>query len=489
MYIIAICLIILVIVNIWRMQKKRLHLPPGPCPLPLLGNALQGSSELYKSYHKFSKQYGPVFTVWLGNLPVVALCGYEVVKDAFVNHALQFGDRGPMKILEILSKGYGIATTNGERWQLMRFFTVTTLRNFGMGKRSMEERIQEEARHLTEAVAGKGGQLFNPHILIGRSVNNVINLVVFGRRWNYEDARILKLFSTINNLLIFIRCNYGMAYSVLPAIMKYLPGPHQKVFQDCEELESFIQDQVISHESTLDPDYPRDYIDCFLIKAKKENGNPESHYCQKNLVRAVFELFIAGTDTVSTTIQFAMLVMINYPQIQEQVQKEIDTVVGPYRLTGVADKVKMPYTNAVVHEIQRIANVTPMALPHKVTEDTSFRGFIIPKGITILPIIGSVLSDPEHWETPDEFNPGHFLDQNGDFKLPNAFMPFSAGKRKCPGESLARMELFLFLTALLQKFKFQAEHHPKSSDLGMLRSALRTTKFLHNLRAYPRTSV
>ncbi|XP_077127574.1 cytochrome P450 2K1-like [Ranitomeya variabilis] len=118
------------------------------------------------------------------------------------------------------------------------------------------------------------------------------------------------------------------------------------------------------------------------------------------------------------------------------------------------DKPQLAYTNAVIHEAQRVLDLAPTALFHAVNEDIKFRGYTIPKGTTVIPFITSVLQDPSQWETPEDFNPQHFLDEDGQFRTRMAFIPFSAGKQACLGENLARMELFLLFSALLQKFTF-----------------------------------
>ncbi|KGL82776.1 Cytochrome P450 2J6, partial [Tinamus guttatus] len=109
------------------------------------------------------------------------------------------------------------------------------------------------------------------------------------------------------------------------------------------------------------------------------------------------------------------------------------------------------YTNAVVHEVQRFSNVVPVGVPRMTTRDTLLGGFLVPKGTLLMTNLTSLFMDKKTWETPDAFNPEHFL-KDGQFCRREAFIPFSLGKRACPGEQLARAELFLFFTALLQKF-------------------------------------
>ncbi|NXH95018.1 CP2K1 protein, partial [Pachycephala philippinensis] len=113
------------------------------------------------------------------------------------------------------------------------------------------------------------------------------------------------------------------------------------------------------------------------------------------------------------------------------------------------------YTEAVIHEIQRFANLVPMGVSRSTPSDVNFRGYVIPKGTEIIPLLTSALNDELHWKTPDQFNPSHFLDANGNFIRREAFIPFSIGKRgrrACLGEGLAKMELFLFFSGLLRRF-------------------------------------
>uniref|UniRef100_A0A8C0JHW8 Cytochrome P450 n=1 Tax=Chelonoidis abingdonii TaxID=106734 RepID=A0A8C0JHW8_CHEAB len=234
------------------------------------------------------------------------LCGHEAVKEALVDHAEEFSGRGELASIDRNFKGFGVALANGERWRQLRRFSLTTLRNFGMGKRSIEERIQEEAQYLLE----------------------------------------------------------------------------------------------------------------------------------------------------------------EFRKTREKVHQEIDHIIGRNRIPASEDRMKMPYTDAVIHEIQRVTDIVPMGVPHTVIRDTQFRGYTLPKGTNVFPLLGSVLRDTKYFSHPEEFNPGHFLDENGRFKKNDAFVPFSSGKRVCLGEAMARMELFLYFTTILQSFSLKPLLPPKDIDIS-----------------------
>uniref|UniRef100_A0A8C5X457 unspecific monooxygenase n=1 Tax=Malurus cyaneus samueli TaxID=2593467 RepID=A0A8C5X457_9PASS len=469
--VLLVCIACLLSFAAWKGRSGKGKMPPGPPPLPILGNLMQVKpSNLAKTLEKLSEEYGPVFTVHLGSDPVVVLHGHDVVKEALVDRADEFAARGHMPIGDRANNGLGIIFSNNELWLQVRRFSLTTLRNFGMGKRSIEERIQEESDYLLEEIKKKRvPSIFNISYC---SVSNVICSVVFGKRFDYKDKKFLALMNNMNNIIANMNSHWGQLYQMFPKIMDYLPGPHNKIFAEFDALKAFVAEEVKLHEASLDPNSPQDFIDCFLSKMQEEKDRPNSSFHMKNLITSAFDLFIAGTETTSTTIRYGLLLLLKYPKIQEKVQEEIDQVVGRSRKPCVADRTQMPYTDAVVHEIQRFIALVPL-------------DYIIPKGTTIFPILSSVLRSKE-FPNPYEFNPEHFLNKNGTFKKSNFFMPFSAGKRICPGEGLARMEIFLIIATILQNFTLKSVVDPQELNITPTLSGTTNVPAFYQLCAVPR---
>uniref|UniRef100_A0A8C2M9C0 Cytochrome P450 2E1 n=1 Tax=Cricetulus griseus TaxID=10029 RepID=A0A8C2M9C0_CRIGR len=397
----------LLIISIWKQIYSSWNLPPGPFPLPILGNVFQlDLKNIPNSFTKLAKRFGPVFTLHLGSRRIVVLHGYKAVKEVLLNHKNEFSGRGDIPVFHEY-KNKGIIFNNGPTWKDVRRFSLSILRDYGMGKQGNEARIQREAHFLVEELKKTNGQPFDPTFLIGCAPFNVISDILFHKRFDYNDKKCLRLMSLFNE-------NFYL-----------LSTP-------------WIQ----------------------------EKHSKEPMYTMENISVTLADLFFAGTETTSTTLRYGLLILLKYPEVEEKLHEEIDRVIGPSRVPAFKDRLEMPYMDAVVHEIQRFINLIPSNLPHEATRDTMFRGYVIPKGTIVIPTLDSLLFDSQEFPDPEKFKPEHFLNENGKFKYSDHFKAFSAGKRVCVGEGLARMELFLLLSAILQHFNLKSLVDPKDIDLN-----------------------
>ncbi|XP_073481184.1 cytochrome P450 2B4-like [Aquarana catesbeiana] len=450
--------VILFLANVYKNQRKPKHtnLPPGPKPLPIIGNLhMLDMKHPYKTFMEMSKEYGTVLTIHFGMAKVIILCGYDTVKDALLNHGEEFSNRPKLAIFSKSTKDNGVIFSNGESWKAMRRFTLSTLRDYGMGKKAIEDKISEEAEFLVQAMKSYGGKPFDNLTILNAAVANIIISILLGQRFNYDHPTILRLMGLINENIQLMGSRVVRMYNIIPTLLDLLPGPHHKIFENMRHMQNFIKETFTKQKKTLDVNDQRNLIDAYLVKQQEGKSESSQYFHNDNLIALVNDLFVAGMETTTTTMRWAILLMMKYPEIQKKVQKEIDSIIGTTPPQAEHRK-KMPYTDAVIHEIQRFGDIVPDGAPHETIQDVTFRGYFIPKGTAVFPLLYSVLKDEAYFKKPFDFYPEHFLDAEGNFKKNEAFIPFSIGKRSCAGETLAKMELFLFFTSLMQNFTFQA---------------------------------
>ncbi|XP_072038456.1 cytochrome P450 2J4-like isoform X1 [Amphiura filiformis] len=188
---------------------------------------------------------------------------------------------------------------------------------------------------------------------------------------------------------------------------------------------------------------------------------------ENSLTSTAIGLYLAGTETSATTIRWALLYMMTLPEIQAKVQQELDSVVGRSRMPKWADRLILPYTEAVLLEIQRIRTVVPLGVPHVAAKDNKIGGYDVPKGSLIVSNLWAVHNDPDIWTEPDQFRPERFLDEDGKLRHREEFIPFSAGHRVCLGENLAKMEMFIFFTYILHTFTIKNPYNKPYSLKGV----------------------
>ncbi|XP_059196417.1 cytochrome P450 2J2-like [Centropristis striata] len=429
--------------------------PPGPSAIPIVGNIFNVAyNKTHESMTQLAGRYGDVYSMRMGQTWVVVVNGFRVMREALVDQGDGLLDRPYLPLVQDTVVGLGVVFTCGKAWRQQRRFAVSTFKYFGFGKKSLEPVILDEFTYCAKGFKSFKGKPFNPQLITMNAISNIISSLVFGHRFEYGEEKLVKLMQLIGDGFEIEASIWAQLYNAFPLLMRRLPGPHQTVQHIWNNAKDFMRAEIKEHKQNWDPSDQRDYIDCYLNEIYKNKGQANNTFDEENLIMCVLDLFGAGSETTGGTMRWAFLYMAKYPEIQEKVQAEIDRVIGQSRQPSMEDRANLPYTDAVIHEIMRMSNILPLSLPRFTTRDIQLGGYTIPKGVTIIPNLTSVLFDKTEWETPDTFNPGHFLNKGGKFVKPAAFIPFSAGKRMCLGDNMAKMVLFLFFTSFMQHFTF-----------------------------------
>ncbi|XP_031413919.1 cytochrome P450 2F2-like, partial [Clupea harengus] len=451
--------------------------PPGPTPLPLIGNLLQLDPKTpLKDLHKLAQRYGPVFSLYIGTTPAVVLTGQQALREALVSKAVEFTGRPNNIMMSHMTGGKGVILADvGPSWREHRRFALSTLRNFGLGKRSMEQRILEELTHVCALLEKSAGGSIDPQHLFHHAASNIICSIIFGSRFDYDDVYFQTLISMMEEINKLAIGPWAMLYDIAP-VLRVLPLPFRKVFRNYQLLREHVQTVITQHKHThTHTPAPRDLIDCYLQEIHKRAGDGSS-FDDSHMESLLLDLFVAGTDTTSNTLRSACLYLMTHTHIQERCHQEIDSVLGSRECVSFDDRHSMPYVQAVLHESQRVADVVPLSVFHTTTAHTQLHGYSIPKGTMVIPNLSSALSEEGQWKSPLEFNPHNFLNEHGEFFKPDAFLPFSAGSRVCLGESLARMELFLILVTLLRRFQLVWPEEEGVPDYELIFGATQSPK-------------
>uniref|UniRef100_A0AC35U2D4 Cytochrome P450 n=1 Tax=Rhabditophanes sp. KR3021 TaxID=114890 RepID=A0AC35U2D4_9BILA len=455
-------LIILYIFNFYYNVSK---LPSSPFPLPVIGNAhLFDPKNLHKWILKQRETYGSVFTVYISH-PIVVLSDVKAIKEAssaensefFSGRKLGFPDA---LFQEVQNTGIGLST--GYMWQIQRRLTLTIMRNFGMGQSLMENKIIESRNELMDylnTLEDKKNVDFGR--IIHLTVGNIINSVIFGFMYSYDDAKDFYNFTKLvdDSILCTLRWEFRFL-SMFPKLADYQfvkDYIFPSFFSHNKELRQINRERIQkAKESFRQDEEPQNLVNALF----KEIYTEDSKYSCLNEthVNAIaFDMYLAGQETSTTTLKWLVVLLMKYPEMQQKIFEEISSTIGLENEIKLSHKNQLPFTMAFINETQRWANILPLVTNHLCTKDTAICGKLIPKGSVVQPFYYGSNYDEAVFEKPYEFIPERFLLEDGktlNKKLYEQMFSFGKGGRVCAGQSLALSELQLIFPTLVQHYKF-----------------------------------
>ncbi len=479
----------------WKSWSQPLKFPPGPRrPLPIFGDAYILGNDLVQGLSGLRQKYGKLVGFWLGPQRAVLVSDFELLQDLLSKSETADRLENPTAFKHYTRRGTSLGSTpgvlfsNGWTWVEMRRTSLQTLRDLGFGKSALEDIIEEEIDNLVQHI---DQHYLNKPVDIKRFFNVAVLAslwrIISGERLKIGDPKLEHLIKVVNDMikdsghpLLGLTMNLPNVFKVLSklGILNFKKQIDQLFEFNKEVLENH---KLIDHHE----EHHLTFTEAMLHKIRTTSDPNHPMHGQTgelNLLNVLLDFFIAGSDTTSVTMNWAMLYMILNPEIQQRVREELGQKIGTHQRAKMSDRSLTPYTEAVLHEVQRKGNILPIAVMHRTVETETLtigkEKYELPPKTLFVPFIGDIMNDPKHFAHPDQFDPERFLvrDQNGiRFQPDPRVIPFGIGKRRCLGEALARTSLYKFFTALIQKYEIvsgQAEPISDEADAGFIKSPL-----------------
>ncbi|KAM4632522.1 cytochrome P450 2K4-like [Discoglossus pictus] len=217
---------------------------------------------------RLSEKYGDVFTVQFGPKKIVVLAGYKTAKEALVNQGDDFGKRAEMPIFTKIMKSYGLVFSNGESWKVMKRFTLLTLQDFGMGKKTIESRIQDELNPLLEHFNSHNGKAFEAFVILNTAVSNVFCSIIFGNRFEYDDPTLQTLINLLNENTQLAGTPLAQLYNSYPTLGALL-GADKPMIRNLDKVNKVMKNFIQNHRQEFNASNITGYIDAFLMKQEQ----------------------------------------------------------------------------------------------------------------------------------------------------------------------------------------------------------------------------
>ncbi|KAL4358371.1 hypothetical protein AHAS_Ahas09G0280000 [Arachis hypogaea] len=443
-----------------RLEELR-QLPPGPRWWPLVGNIFQLGWSLspHESFAKLARHHGPIMTLWLGSMCTVVVSSSEAACHMFKNNDVIFAGR---KIYEAMRGPYGcegslITSQYGPHWRMLRRLSTTEF--FVASRLDAMRAVRAKCiNRMVQTIEGAAGDESSGGVEVGRlffmMAFNLIGNLIFskdllegemerGARF-YEHAVKVMEYAGKPNVADFM----AVLKWVDPQGIRRRTQYHvEKAF---EIAGLFIKERM---ESGCGRGMSKDFLDV-LLEFHGDAATGSYTFSPRIINVVVFEMFTAGTDTTTSTLEWAMAELLHNPRALEKVQTELRTKIGPHRNMEENDIDHLPYLKAVIKETLRLHPPLPFLVPHMAMDSCKLQGYHIPKHSQVLVNVWAIGRDPKAWDAPLLFWPERFMQMDHvDFKGHHfEFIPFGSGRRMCPAMPLASRVLPLALGSLLHKF-------------------------------------
>uniref|UniRef100_A0A8C4EYG8 Steroid 21-hydroxylase n=1 Tax=Dicentrarchus labrax TaxID=13489 RepID=A0A8C4EYG8_DICLA len=425
---------------------------PGPPSLFLIGNMMELTHDhLPIHLTNLAQRYGNIYRLKCGNTTMVVLNSSDIIREALVKKWSDFAGR-PLSYTGDIVSGGGRTISLGdynEEWRAHRRLVHSALQR--CCQQSLHDVIEGQALHLRKVLMDYQGSAVDLSEDFTVAASNVITTLAFGKEYDKRSLELQQLHSCLNEIVALWGSSWISVLDSFPLLRK-LPNPvFSRLLKEVARRDEIISKHLKNYKSQDKKN--EDAITGSLLQGLDKHRNTEDGVLLTDIHvhMATVDLLIGGTETTAAWLNWTVAFLLHRPEVQTKVYEELCTVLEG-RYPKYSDRHRLPVLCSLIHEVLRLRPVAPLAVPHRAIRDSSIAGHFIPKNTVIIPNLFGAHHDPAVWTDPYSFKPERFLEGGGGST--RALIPFGGGARLCLGESVAKMELFLFTAYLLRDFQF-----------------------------------
>ncbi|AES59644.1 cytochrome P450 71B37 [Medicago truncatula] len=474
-YLLPILIILIIHIHKTKSTRRASSTPPGPKPFPLIGNLHQlDPSSPHHSLWQLSKHYGPIMSLKLGYIPTLVVSSAKMAEQVLKTHDLKFASRPSFLGFRKLSyNGLDLACAPySPYWREMRKLCVHHL--FSSQRAHSFRPVREnEVAQLIQKLSQYGGDEKGANLseILMSLTNTIICKIAFGKTYvcDYEEGvelgsgqRRSRLQVLLNEAQALLAEFYFSDNFPLFGWIDRVKGTLGRLDKTFKELDLIYQRVIDDHmDYSARPKTKEQEVDDIIdILLQMMNDHSLSFDLTLDHIKAVLmNIFIAGTDTSSAAVVWAMTALMNNPRVMNKVQMEIRNLYEDKDFINEDDIEKLPYLKSVVKETLRLFPPSPLLLPRETIESCNIDGYEIKPKTLVYVNAWAIARDPENWNDPEEFYPERFIISSVDFKGKNfELIPFGSGRRMCPAMNMGVVTVELTLANLLHSFDWKLPH-------------------------------
>ncbi|XP_012851535.1 PREDICTED: ferruginol synthase-like [Erythranthe guttata] len=460
-------------------KLRNTKLPPGPFPLPIIGNTLHlGRNRAHRSLAKLSKTYGPLMYLKLGTIQTIVASSPEMAREILQKHDQVCSNRTVSLAAQATNHHNGSIAylPAGSKWRIFRqickehLFTAHKLQS---SEALRQEKLQQLRDYLHEC-CGSGRIVDIGEVAFVTSLN-LISTTLFSpdfSHFGFDSVQEMK--GTIRGLMNVLGTpNLADYFPVLKlidpqGIKRKAEGYFGKLLAMFDEI---ISERMQSRCMPSSLDYPKknDLLEVIIDLNLESDYDLSLEDIKHFLLVSVFSFSPWIYDeSSSNTTEWAMAELLRNPKIMSKAKDELKTVIGENKQVGESDISKLPYLCAMIKEAFRCYPGGPVLIPHKADTNVEINGYMVPKDSQILVNVWAMGRDSSIWSNADMFEPERFLDNEIEYRGHDfEFIPFGSGRRICPGMPLARIMVHLMVASLIHNFEWKLEPGMKPEEIDM----------------------